>query len=128
MIMQCANQEGSQLNNFAVGISTSPFIARTSFGAFIFFGAITSIGALWVYLFMPETNSRTLEEMDELFGAAGMAEDEREKQRIEKEIGLWDLLGIEYDSGTATEARVEVPEQAQTGSDENVEKTAQAEE
>jgi hypothetical protein len=62
-----------------VGISTSPFIAKTSFGAFIFFSAITSVGALWVYLFMPETNGRTLEEMDELFGVAGMAEDEREK-------------------------------------------------
>jgi hypothetical protein len=106
-----------------VGISTSPFIAKTSFGAFIFFGVITSIGAIYVYFLMPETNGRTLEEMDELFGAAGMAEDEREKQRIEKEIGLWDLLGIEHDSETATQAMSEVPEQAQTGSEEKIEKT-----
>lgn len=64
---------------------------------------------------MPETNGRTLEEMDELFGAAGMAEDELEKERIEKEIGLWDLLGIEYDSETAPHPEGVVPE---TGSEE----------
>jgi hypothetical protein len=108
-----------------VGISTSPFIKKTSFGAFIFFGVITSIGALYVYLFMPETNGRTLEEMDELFGAAGMAEDEREKERIEKEIGLWDLLGIEHDPVTANQAKGGVPEPAQTGSEEKIEKTKQ---
>lgn len=72
-----------QLNNFAVGISTSPFLSASDFGAFIFFGCITTIGALYVYFLVPETKGRTLEEMDELFGATGMAtEDAKLKERI----------------------------------------------
>ena len=49
------------LNNFAVGLATSPFISTSQFGAFIFFGAVTLVGAIWVYLFVPETKGRTLE-------------------------------------------------------------------
>lgn len=75
-------------------MATSPFIKSTQFGAFIFFGAITTIGALYVYFLVPETKGRTLEEMDELFGATGIARaDEERKERIEREIGLIALLG-----------------------------------
>ncbi|KAL1997629.1 hypothetical protein VTN02DRAFT_1234 [Thermoascus thermophilus] len=82
------------LNNFAVGISTSPFLHASDYGAFIFFGCITTIGAIYVYFLVPETKGRTLEEMDELFGSTGMAaEDARLKERIEREIGLLALLG-----------------------------------
>ncbi|KAJ5947544.1 hypothetical protein N7466_000559 [Penicillium verhagenii] len=82
------------LNNFAVAISTSKFISKTSYGAFIFFGLVTTIGALYVYFFVPETRGRTLEEMDEIFGATSFAaSDEELRVRIEQEIGLYALLG-----------------------------------
>ncbi|KAL4955460.1 general substrate transporter [Aspergillus filifer] len=81
------------LNNFAVAMATSPFITTSQFGAFIFFGAITVIGVLWVFFFVPETKGRTLEEMDEVFGEVGFArEDLERKARIEREIGLTALL------------------------------------
>jgi len=81
------------LNNFAVGISTSPFISTSQFGAFIFFGCVTVVAALWVYFLLPETKGLTLEEMDELFGDAGFAEaDQALKARIERDIGLTALL------------------------------------
>lgn len=81
------------LNNFAVGISTSPFINVSQFGAFIFFGCVTVVAALWVYFLLPETKGLTLEEMDELFGDAGFAEaDQALKSRIERDIGLTALL------------------------------------
>lgn len=83
-----------QLNNFAVAISTSPFIEASNFGTFIFFGCVTTIGVLYVYFFVPETKGRTLEEMDEIFGSTGIAaEDSIRKARIEREIGLLALLG-----------------------------------
>lgn len=83
-----------QLNNFAVGISTSPFIHTSNFGTFIFFGCVTTIGVLYVYFFVPETKGRTLEEMDEIFGSTGIAADDTaRKARIEREIGLLALLG-----------------------------------
>lgn len=82
-----------QLNNFAVGLSTSPFIEASDFGTFIFFGAVSIVAILWVWIVLPETKGRTLEEMDELFGEAGFAEaDLSLKQRIEREIGLTSLL------------------------------------
>lgn len=81
------------LNNFAVGLSTSPFINTSQFGAFIFFGCITVVAALWVFFLLPETKGLTLEEMDELFGDAGFAEaDLALKAKIEKDIGLTALL------------------------------------
>lgn len=51
------------LNNFAVGLSTSPFIKASNFGTFIFFGCITTVAIIWVILLVPETKGRTLEEM-----------------------------------------------------------------
>ena len=79
-----------------VGTSTSPFISTSNFGAFIFFGCITSLGAIFVYFFVPETKGLTLEEMDEVFGEVGFAKaDLSLKARIESEVGLTALLGID---------------------------------
>jgi hypothetical protein len=84
------------LNNFAVAISTSPFIEASQFGAFIFFGVVTVIGVLFIYFYVPETKGRTLEEMDEIFGEVGFAAADRErKEKIERDIGLTALLNGE---------------------------------
>ncbi|OGE56523.1 hypothetical protein PENARI_c003G09143 [Penicillium arizonense] len=84
------------LNNFAVGTATSPFLEKSNFGAFIFFGCITSIAVVYVIFLVPETKGRTLEEMDELFGTTGVAAaDNERKVRIEREIGLLALVGME---------------------------------
>ncbi|KAJ5594649.1 uncharacterized protein N7459_000857 [Penicillium hispanicum] len=84
------------LNNFAVATATSPFISTSKLGTFIFFGCITAIAILYVVFLVPETKGRTLEEMDELFGTTGMAAaDAERKQRIESEIGLLALVGVE---------------------------------
>ena len=76
---------------------------------------MTCIGVAWVYflvshaihpaplycnanwfLQVPETNGRTLEEMDEIFGTGGearfAAEDAARKDRIERDIGLTAIL------------------------------------
>lgn len=96
------------LNNFAVGLSTSPFIEASDYGTFIFFGLVTTIGVLYVWFLVPETKGRTLEEMDELFGSGSMAvEDEALKRRIEREIGLLALLGEGSDSGEKTTEKLE---------------------
>lgn len=101
-------------------MSTSPFITASQYGAFIFFGAITTIGVFYVWLFVPETKGRTLEEMDELFGSTGMAAaDEERKLRIEREIGLLALIGEE---GESTE-EVKLPEEKATEHSEAVNPT-----
>ncbi|KAJ5296404.1 conidial yellow pigment biosynthesis polyketide synthase [Penicillium atrosanguineum] len=84
------------LNNFAVGTSTSPFISKSAYGTFIFFGCVTVVGIAYVYFMVPETMGRTLEEMDELFGSSGLAAaDAERKHRIESQIGLLELVGVE---------------------------------
>ncbi|OOQ83624.1 MFS monosaccharide transporter [Penicillium brasilianum] len=84
------------LNNFAVATATSPFLNKSALGAFIFFGCVTTIAIVYVIFFVPETRGRTLEEMDELFGTSGMAAaDAARKTRIEREIGLLALVGVE---------------------------------
>lgn len=84
----------NKLNNFAVGLFTSPFIKASDYGTFIFFGCITTLAVLYVFFFVPETKGRTLEEMDEIFGAQGVAAaDQALKRSIEREIGLLALLG-----------------------------------
>lgn len=86
----------SQLNNFAVATATSPFIGASAYGTFIFFGCVTVIGIFYVIFLVPETKGRTLEEMDEIFGTTGLAAtDAARKQRIESEIGLLALVGVE---------------------------------
>ncbi|BCS01649.1 putative MFS monosaccharide transporter [Aspergillus luchuensis] len=96
------------LNNFGVGLATSPFIAASTYGTFIFFGCITVVGAVYVWFFVPETKGRTLEEMDELFGSEGMAaEDEALRQQIDREIGLTALL-----QGEMIDSTEKIPEKA----------------
>lgn len=96
------------MNNFAVGTSTSPFLQKSNFGAFIFFGCITTIAIFYVIFFVPETKGRTLEEMDELFGSVGLAAaDKGRKRRIEHEIGLLALVGVEVADEKHTEARMD---------------------
>ncbi|CAI7636968.1 unnamed protein product [Penicillium viridicatum] len=97
------------LNNFAVGTATSPFLQKSNFGAFIFFGCITTVAVIYVIFLVPETKGRTLEEMDELFGSVGLAAaDSGRKQRIEREIGLLALVGAEPADEKHTETKVEV--------------------
>ncbi|KAJ5910535.1 hypothetical protein N7504_005178 [Penicillium tannophilum] len=92
------------LNNFAVATATSPFVKASTLGTFIFFGCVTVVGILYVIFFVPETRGRTLEEMDEIFGSTGLAAaDAERKHRIESEIGLLALVGVEGHSGMEKE-------------------------
>ncbi|KAJ5885405.1 hypothetical protein N7495_009915 [Penicillium taxi] len=84
------------LNNFAVATATSPFTSTSTLGTFIFFGCVTTVGIFYVYFFVPETMGRTLEEMDEIFGTVGLAAaDAERKARIESDVGLLALVGVE---------------------------------
>ncbi|KAI0368644.1 general substrate transporter [Pilatotrama ljubarskyi] len=77
------------MNNFIVGQVTPSMLDHIGFGTFVFFGAFSLLGGLFIWFFVPETKGLTLEEMDEIFGSAGMAAGEQERfLAIEKRIGL----------------------------------------
>jgi hypothetical protein len=55
-------------------------------------------GALFVWLVVPETKDKTLEELDDYFGGDGStlaAEDRARMERINRELGLDDVHTIE---------------------------------
>ncbi|EGW34172.1 putative sugar transporter, high affinity [Spathaspora passalidarum NRRL Y-27907] len=85
------------LNNFAVAMSTPDFVAKATYGAYIFLGLMCVFGAAYVFFFCPETKGRTLDEIDELFGdTSGVSKREGEiRNRILKEVGLLELIGLE---------------------------------
>ncbi|TFK81254.1 general substrate transporter [Polyporus arcularius HHB13444] len=77
------------MNNFIVGQVTPTMLDNIHYGTFIFFGAFSFLGGLFIMFFVPETKGLTLEEMDEVFGSAGMAAGETARfVEIEKRIGL----------------------------------------
>ncbi|KAK1221289.1 hypothetical protein PQX77_015899 [Marasmius sp. AFHP31] len=78
------------MNNFIVGQVTPSMITNLRFGTFIFFGAFSFLGGLFIMFFVPETKGVTLEEMEEVFGGtAGLAlEDQQRLDTIQARLGV----------------------------------------
>ncbi|CAK5269350.1 unnamed protein product [Mycena citricolor] len=85
------------MNNFIVGQVTPTMLQHIGFGTFVFFGAFSLMGGLFVLFFVPETKGRTLEEMEEVFSdSAKIAlEDQARLDAIYKRLGLHDASTTE---------------------------------
>ena len=70
-------------------------LSSIGWGTYIFFAAWLVLGALFVYFFVPETCGKTLEQMDAAFGSHTSQEDLDELERVQREVGLLDLLDNE---------------------------------
>ena len=68
-------------------------ITGISYGTFILFGCLITLGSVFVWFFVPETSKLTLEEMDIVFGSSGVALADQERMHaINVEIGLEDRV------------------------------------
>ncbi|KAH7915668.1 general substrate transporter [Hygrophoropsis aurantiaca] len=78
------------MNNFIVGQVTPTMLSNIGFGTFVFFGAFSLMGGLFILFFVPETKGLSLEEMDEVFGdSEGLAAADQQRQlEIADRIGL----------------------------------------
>lgn len=96
--------------NFIIGQVTPKMLEELRYGTYIFFGLFTTLGALFIAFFVPETKQLTLEEMDAVFGEKGVAEgDARRLEAVNRDIGLESLLermggGNVQRSGSASES------------------------
>ena len=61
------------LGEFYVSYAVTYMFKNITYGTFLFFATMTIIGALYMYVFVPETNGVPLEDMDILFEAKGLA-------------------------------------------------------
>jgi sugar porter (SP) family MFS transporter len=79
------------MNNFIVGQVTPTMQKHLGFGTFVFFGAFSLLGGLFVLFFVPETKGISLEEMEEVFGSTtGIAlEDQSRLDAIHRRLGLF---------------------------------------
>lgn len=65
------------------GLITPPMIQNIGFGTYVFFGTFCAISIVWVYFLVPETNGRTLEQMDSVFHDKITAEETQRRHAIE---------------------------------------------
>jgi sugar porter (SP) family MFS transporter len=79
------------MNNFIVGQVTPTMLNKLGFGTFVFFGAFSLLGGLFIMFFVPETKGISLEEMEEVFGSTtGIAlEDQARLDAIHRRLGLF---------------------------------------
>ncbi|EME40255.1 hypothetical protein DOTSEDRAFT_137433 [Dothistroma septosporum NZE10] len=58
---------GNWFFNFIIGLITPPLVQDTGYGAYVFFAVFCLLSLVWTFFFVPETNGKTLEEMDRVF-------------------------------------------------------------
>ncbi|KAF2835788.1 general substrate transporter [Patellaria atrata CBS 101060] len=73
-------------NNFIIGLITPPLVQNTGFGAYTFFAVFCILSLVWTFFFVPETNGRSLEQMDHVFKDISSEAEEQRRLRIEHEI------------------------------------------
>ena len=61
-------------------------IQNIGFGTYVFFAAFCAIALVWVYFLVPETNGRTLEQMDSVFKDKTTAQEAERRRRIERDM------------------------------------------
>ncbi|KAK8186318.1 putative MFS monosaccharide transporter [Phyllosticta citribraziliensis] len=71
------------LNNFIIGLITPPLVQNTGFGAYTFFAIFCLLALVWTFFFVPETNGRSLEQMDQVFKDLSSEEEDAKRARIE---------------------------------------------
>lgn len=74
------------INNFIIGLITPPLVRETGFGAYVFFAVFCLLSFVWVWFSVPETNGKSLEEMDSVFKDRTGVADIAEKDRILAEV------------------------------------------
>ncbi|KAE8411185.1 hypothetical protein BDV36DRAFT_302077 [Aspergillus pseudocaelatus] len=76
------------LSNFIVALITPRMLESIEFGTFYFYLAFCVFLAIWVYLFLPETNGVPIEEMDKIFGGSQGEQDAIRLANVYSPLGV----------------------------------------
>lgn len=74
------------INNFIIGLITPPMIQGTGFGTYVFFAVFCFLSFIWVFFLVPETNGRSLEQMDEVFNDRSGTEEIARRREIMTDV------------------------------------------
>jgi MFS family permease len=81
--------------NFVIGLTTKDMLASMTYGTYIFFGAFCLGGAVFVWLVLPETKDKTLEELDVYFGGDSTTIAQNDAARMQRIYEVLGLAGVE---------------------------------
>jgi hypothetical protein len=95
------------LGEFYTSYSVRFMIESITYGTFLFYGVMTVIGGMFVFFFLPETNGKSLEDMDLLFGMKGFA---RAQMKAFDEMKLRQMT-LESEEKDGLEAETQVVEE-----------------
>jgi len=80
------------MNNFIIAFVVPPMLSNIGWGTYIFFAFWSGAGCIFIWLCMPETKGKTLEEMDQVFGSHTAAEEMDEFAKVQERVGLTALI------------------------------------
>ena len=84
--------------SFVIGLTTRDMLASMRYGTYIFFACFCAGGAIFVWVMVPETKNKTLEELNIYFWGESdvlAAKDRERTRRIEESLGLAGVTGPE---------------------------------
>ncbi len=80
------------MNNFMIAFVFPPMLSNSGWGTYIFFAFWSAAGGVFIWLCIPETKSKTLEEMDQVFGNHTATEELEEFANVQERVGLMALI------------------------------------
>ncbi|KAF8850764.1 general substrate transporter [Acephala macrosclerotiorum] len=80
------------MNNFVIAFVVPPMLSGIDWGTYVFFAVWSALGGIFIWLCMPETKGKMLEEMDQVFGSHTAAEELEAFARVQKRVGLTALI------------------------------------
>ena len=97
-VEDCANKQ-RQIVNWIVAFTTPLLLARSSFGVYFLFGFSTLLTVVVCMLFMPETRSKSLEQIDDAFTGSL-------SKRIKRSSGIYDPESMEFHQRPSSNASI----------------------
>ncbi|KAG0645882.1 MFS glucose transporter mfs1 [Hyphodiscus hymeniophilus] len=108
--------------NFIIGLTTRDMLGSMKYGTYIFFAAFCGMGGVFVWLVVPETKNKTLEELDVYFGGddTSIAAADRERmRRIEESLGIAGVQTID-DFQTGEKVAAPITHHSETAEQEKI--------
>ncbi|KAI9312673.1 general substrate transporter [Dichotomocladium elegans] len=84
--------------NFVIGLITPPMLSTLGYGTYIFFATFCFVSFFFIWLVVPETKGRSLEDMDGIFGGRTAATDAALMAEVLRQVAELEIPGVDKQS------------------------------